>query len=107
MKRLSVLPRKGKRMPERVQNSGNATNGCEPRQNSHGRREPMKSVELAFEDFLRTLSPLRVRLERPHMPPSEVRARQYQEQTHLLLDALRSGSRVRLEAAVFALEIAA
>ena len=67
----------------------------------------MMSTELAFEDFLRTVSPIRVQYERPFLPVEVIRARRYQEHTEALTDALRSGSALRLQAAVFSMELAA
>lgn len=65
----------------------------------------MMSTELAFQDFLRTRSPLKVRMDYTPASQEVVAARKYQEGTDVLLSALHSGSRVRLEAAVLALEL--
>lgn len=64
------------------------------------------STERDFEDFLRRLSPVRVALERGPIPLKQRREQAYDLATDELRLALRSGSRVRLEAAVFALEVA-
>jgi hypothetical protein len=65
----------------------------------------MMSTELEFEDFLRTRSVLKVRMDYTPAPKEVIAARKYQEGTNALLSALRSGSRVRLEAAVLSLEL--
>jgi len=65
------------------------------------------STELAYEDFLRKVSPVRVLLERPYVEPTVAAARAYQQDTELVAAALRTGDRVRLEAAVFSLGMAA
>ena len=67
----------------------------------------MLTTEVEFERFLSRVPRWRVEMDRSSLPERVVLERAYQEQTHRLLDALRSGSRVRLEAAVFALEVAA
>lgn len=63
------------------------------------------STDRELEDFLRRMTPGRVLRERTPTPYTVAAARAYQEQTHLIASALRSGSRVRLEAAVFGDEI--
>lgn len=67
----------------------------------------MNSIDLDFEAFLGRLQVWRVQMEATPLPWPVVRAQAYQEHTHLLMDAMRSGSHARLEAAVFGLEVAA
>jgi len=65
------------------------------------------SSQLAFEDFMRRQTPIRVQLERLHLPAADLKARAYQALTDDLTAALNSGSSVRLEAAIFATKDAA
>jgi len=61
-----------------------------------------KSTDRDFADFLRSVTPARAALMRVRIPRQEFIARRYQQHTDDLLDALRSGSRVRVEAVVLA-----
>lgn len=65
------------------------------------------SSQLDFEDFMRRQSPVRVQLERIHVPAATLQERAYQAITDDLTVALRTGSPVRLEAAIFATRDAA
>lgn len=65
----------------------------------------MMSTDREFEDFLQRMTPGLVLRERTLPRYTHAKAQHYQEQTHLIADALRSGSRVRLEAALFADEV--
>ena len=61
-----------------------------------------KSTDRDFADFLRSVTPARAALMRVRLPRSVVIARAYQQHSDDLLEALRSGSRTRLEAVVLA-----
>jgi len=65
------------------------------------------SSDLAFEDFLRHLSPTRVALERGYIPSNVRRAQSYQADTEVIAEAMRVGSRTRLEAVMYGLVMAA
>ncbi|MFL0711644.1 MAG: hypothetical protein ACJLS2_02375 [Microcella pacifica] len=60
------------------------------------------STDRDFADFLRSVTPARAALMRVRLPRSVVIARAYQQHSDDLLEALRSGSRTRLEAVVLA-----
>ena len=64
------------------------------------------SSDLDFEDFLRRRHPLSVMRERIVPPDAALDARAYDDTTDALLNAIQSGSRTRLEAAVNSLELA-
>lgn len=63
------------------------------------------STEREFEDFLRNMTPGRALRDRVQVPYTVARAAAYQLQTYAIEAALLSGSRVRLEAAVFSEEV--
>lgn len=61
------------------------------------------STEKDLDDFMRGLSPLKVRLNYTPIPAKDAYARSYQEDTDAIAAALASGSRMRLEGVMGAL----
>lgn len=64
------------------------------------------SSMIALEEFMDRVPRWKLQMETPRLPRSEVHKRAYELETDILMSALRSGSRVRLEAAVHGTTIA-
>lgn len=64
------------------------------------------SSMIALEEFMDRVPRWKVQMEATPLPRSEVVVRAYELETDILTSALRSGSRVRLEAAVLGTQIA-
>ena len=60
----------------------------------------MFSSDLAFTDFLQSRNPDRVARERVNPPMARIRCEVYEVETESLLDALRSGSHLKLRIAL-------
>ena len=60
----------------------------------------MVSSDLAFTDFLQSRNPSKVSRETAYVPMSRIRSEVYEAETESLLDALKSGSHLKLRIAL-------